>query len=433
MVKSGTSMAGCRCVTEAATPPRLSNKWLLLALLVGIATFNFGDRFLLAALAKPVQAEFHASDSLMGLLMGPSFAILYATLALPIARYADRTSRIKVICAGCAVWSLFTLTSGLASSAAMLAIGRIGVGVGEAAFQAPAYSLIAASFPREQRGRAFSGILLSTYAGQLLGYVGGPAIAAASSWRMAFYAMGAGGLIMAALAILIVREPPAPVKTDETPPLLPLLMKLCKTPAFVILTAGYTLGVLSGVAFGQWAPTLFQRAYDVSATVAGQAIGGAMILPGVVGALSFGFIADTLVKRGIGRAVMLSVAALTAATLATLAVTWMPSLKLASIAAVPAGLLGGGWAVGVLSGFQYLFPDRIRSTANAMAMMIGILVGFAGGPWLVGQFSDMFGGDTAESLRMAMTIVIPLGLVGAALIALSIKRLDDGKARLAEL
>ena len=131
-------------MTELAGARPLSNKWVVLALMLAIALLNYGDRYLLAGLAQPIKLEFGMSDGFMGLLMGPAFALLYSLVAVPIAIHADRTSKVAIICAGCVMWSLFTVLSGLATSAGVLALARVGVGIGEAAFQAPAYALLAA-------------------------------------------------------------------------------------------------------------------------------------------------------------------------------------------------------------------------------------------------------------------------------------------------
>ena len=110
--------------------PKLTNKWVVLALLLSVALVNYGDRYLLAGLVEPIKAEFGVSDGFMGLLMGPAFALLYSLLAIPIARYADRVSRVAILCTGCIVWSGFTILSGFANDPWMLALARVGVGVG---------------------------------------------------------------------------------------------------------------------------------------------------------------------------------------------------------------------------------------------------------------------------------------------------------------
>ena len=66
-------------------------------MLLLVYIFNFVDRQILAILAAPIQAELQLTDGEMGLLGGVAFALLYSTLAVPLAFLADRTSRSWVI------------------------------------------------------------------------------------------------------------------------------------------------------------------------------------------------------------------------------------------------------------------------------------------------------------------------------------------------
>ena len=116
----------------------------VLALLMVVYTFNFIDRQILAILAPYIKVEMGFSDSQMGLLGGPAFALVYSTLALPIAWLADRKSRTTIIAAALAVWSAFTALCGFAVGFWPLFGARMGVGVGEAGGVAPSYSLVSA-------------------------------------------------------------------------------------------------------------------------------------------------------------------------------------------------------------------------------------------------------------------------------------------------
>lgn len=396
----------------------MSNRWLVLLLLLGIGLFNQGDRFLLAGLVEPIKAEFGVSDGYMGLLMGPAFALLYSLLAIPIARSADRMSRIAIICGGCLLWSGFTAASSLAQGPLTLAAARVGVGVGEAAFQAPAYALIAAYFVPEQRGRAFAIMGLSTYIGQTLGYVAGPAIAAGATWRLPFAVMGVSGAVLAVVALLLIREPARAVgaAVAAAPPLAPLAKHLGRVLSYRRMMLGMGLGVLSGISFGLWGPTLFARAYALPIREAATLFGLAFGLSGLVGMLVFGVLSDRAARSDPTASLRLAGIALAAATLMILIVTWTPALGVARWLAIPCGLLGGGWSVGVVTALQHVLPDRIRATGTALGMLVVNLLGFVVGPWLAGELSDLVGGDPTHSLRVALTIVIPLGFVGAWLI-----------------
>ena len=157
-----------------ARASRLTPAWLVLVLLLCIHIFNFADRFLITGLIGPLKSAFHVDDGFMGLLMGPAFVLLYVVMGIPMARLADRTSRVKIIAAGCVMWSACTALTALTVQPWQLALARVGVGVGEACFMAPAYSLIADYFRPEKRGLAFAILGLATYFGQIAGVAGGP-------------------------------------------------------------------------------------------------------------------------------------------------------------------------------------------------------------------------------------------------------------------
>ncbi|WP_340586971.1 MFS transporter [Erythrobacter alti] len=407
----------------------LPNKWIVLSLLLGIAVFNHADRFLLAGLVEPIKAEFGLSDGFMGLLMGPAFAVFYSTLAIPIAIMADRHSRIRIIIAGCVIWSIFTILCGFADGPTSLAFYRVGVGVGEAAFQAPAFSLVAAYFPAEQRGKAFAVIALSVYFGQMLGYSAGPAIAEVESWRFAFILFGAVGLAIIAVAWLVIREPARTEPLTVRLPFIPLAKRLLKLASYRSMMFGMGLGVLSGIAFGYWGPALFSRNYNMTITEAGSAFGSAFVLPGMIGAILFGIVSDKLIKAGYGRMLLLAAISLTGATLAVLGAVWAGSLNNALLWAIPAGILGGGWAVGIQAGLQYILPDRMRATGTAVALLTVNLLGYVVGPWLTGGLSNFFG-EGATGLQMSLSVVVPMGLIGAFLLWRGSLKLDEDRKTL---
>lgn len=425
-------MAGRKCVTDAGGG-RLSNKWIVLAMMLAVSLVNYGDRYLLAGLAEPIKREFAVSDGFMGLLMGPAFALLYSLIAVPIALYADKASRIMIICSGCVVWSGFTILSGLAASPWTLALARVGVGVGEAAFQAPAYALLAVYFPPGQRGKAFAVMGMAVYFGQLIGYAGGPAIAARGSWRDAFEVLGLAGIAIAAAAWLMVREPTRPILQEASPrePIWPLFGRLWAARSFRFMTLGMALGTLSGISFGMWGPALFERAYGLTTQQASGAFGLAFGMPGLLGMLLFGVIVDRVSRKGPQWLLLLASCALFAATLMILIVTWMPTIDAARMLAIPSGLLGGGWSVGIMAALQFVLPDRIRSTGTALGLLVINLLGYVMGPLLAGQLSDLVSGEGANSLRVALSVVIPVGFAGALLMWFGGRSIERDRAELA--
>src|SRR5688572_32383510 len=132
------------------------------------------DRSVLSVLLESIKAEFQVSDTLLGLLSGMAFAFFYATLGIPIAAWADRTSRRNVLALAVAVWSAMTALCGLAVNYAMLLAARVGTAVGEAGGSPPSHSLISDYFPLSKRATALSIFALGVPAGGMLGnFLGG--------------------------------------------------------------------------------------------------------------------------------------------------------------------------------------------------------------------------------------------------------------------
>src|SRR5579862_1946481 len=99
-------------------------KRLVLVLLVTAYTFNFIDRTIIATLGQPIKDTLHITDAQLGLLGGLYFALLYTLLGIPLARFAERYSRVNIITGAIIIWSGFTALCGMASSFAMLALFR---------------------------------------------------------------------------------------------------------------------------------------------------------------------------------------------------------------------------------------------------------------------------------------------------------------------
>jgi MFS family permease len=140
---------------------------------------------------------------------------------------------------------------------------------------------------------------------------------------------------------------------------------------------------------------------------------------------------DRVAKKGVHRTMIVAAIAIGAASAFILAVTWAPTLWAAQLLAVPSGLLGGGWAVGILAGLQYVLPERQRATGTALALMIVSLFGNFVGPWAAGLMSDAFADDPALGLRIGLSVIIPMGFIGAILVWRSAKTLEQDRIDLA--
>lgn len=187
-----------------------------LALVALTNAMSLLDRQILAILAPAIKADLNIGDAEMGLLFGTVFALFYALFSLPIGRLADGWTRTKLLAISIGFWSAATAFGGLASSFAMLALSRLGVGVGEAATQPAGTSLIYDYWPKQRRGFVMA-VLASSIAmgigGSLI--LGGLAAdwwnnarpdAGLRGWQFALLVAAAPGFILAVL-LWFLREP----------------------------------------------------------------------------------------------------------------------------------------------------------------------------------------------------------------------------------
>src|SRR6202022_3396238 len=127
----------------------------VLGVMVGINFLNYLDRYILPAVATRIQAEFHLTDSQVGLL-GSAFLLVYAVATIPFGIWADRGVRKTVVGIGVTIWSLATLFTGLARSYVQLFLARAVLGIGGAGYYPAGTPLLADLFQKEGRGRAMS-------------------------------------------------------------------------------------------------------------------------------------------------------------------------------------------------------------------------------------------------------------------------------------
>jgi MFS family permease len=186
----------------------MSNKGkagMALGLIFAINTMNFFDRQILGAVGEMIRKEWGLNDTALGTL-GTSFTLIYAFVGLPLGRLSDKYARNKILSFGVFLWSLLTVTSGLARNFVQMFIMRLGVGVGEATCAPAATSLIGDLFPATKRGKAVSIFMLGLPVGIALSYAASGFIAQSWGWRAAFYIAGIPGLICAIWAYF-TKEP----------------------------------------------------------------------------------------------------------------------------------------------------------------------------------------------------------------------------------
>lgn len=291
-------------MSEMATMEEQSDRWPWsatwpLALLTLISVFNYLDRSLLGLALPMVKREFGSSDTVLGLVSGLAFILLYSVVGLPIAWAADRSNRRNIIAAGLAFWSLMTMFTGFVTSILGLALARFLMGAGEACALPPANSLLADLFHPRRRSLALAIFGTANSIAFMVFYPLAGWIAQAHGWRTMFVAMGAPGIPIALLLLLSVREP---VRRNPSPPRARLsfasigadLAALFANSRFRWIFAGVTLMGANVWAASAWTPSFFARVHHMSVAQVGATVGPVRGIIGAVGILAGGLLIDRL-------------------------------------------------------------------------------------------------------------------------------------------
>jgi MFS transporter, Spinster family, sphingosine-1-phosphate transporter len=187
--------------------------WYALILVALTNAMSLLDRNILAILAPRIKMSLGVGDAEMGLLYGTVFALFYALFSLPLGRLADGWVRTRLLGIALTFWSLATGLAAFAHGFALLALSRLGVGIGEGATQPAGYSLVYDHFPRERRGLAMAviaaAIALGLGGSSVLGGVAadwwdqifttGHAPLGFQGWQFAFFLAALPGFILAAM------------------------------------------------------------------------------------------------------------------------------------------------------------------------------------------------------------------------------------------
>jgi predicted MFS family arabinose efflux permease len=404
-------------MTDTAAPvpkPTARYSALVLAMLLLVYTFNFLDRQILGILVQPIKGELGLTDTQLGLLGGTAFAILYSTLAIPLALIADRTSRSWVITISLAVWSLFTALCGVATSFGQMFLFRLGVGVGEAGGVAPSYALIADYFPPERRARALGIYSMGIPIGLASGTLIGAFIATYIDWRAAFIAVGVAGLLIAPVFRLVVKEPVRAVAPVGRAPVSAVFAILAKKPSFWLMAFAASMSSLAGYGLAFWVPSLLMRSYGFDLPSTSLYFASLLLVGGASGVFLGGVLADKLGGDRGNYAKLPAFAWLITGPL-FIAGFLSPSPLIAWFFLIIPNALNILWLGPLTTAVQHLVPPHMRATASASFLLINNLIGLGVGSVAIGALSDAlkvsFGDDALRYSAVAVACFYVLATI----------------------
>jgi MFS family permease len=403
------------------TPPAARRKWVVLGCLILIALFNYIDRQSLAILQIPIKRDLGLSDTQLGALTGLAFALLYTTMALPIARLADRSNRCMLIAVALGVWSLMTGACGLATGMLTLALFRMGVAFGEAGCVPTAHSLISDYFPREQRATAIGILTMSFPIGTMLGFIAGGWLSTHFGWREAFLILGASGVCLVPLVLLAMREPrrgatDIAFTSGEQPSWAAAVRTLWLLRSFRHATLAGALVDYTLYATLNWNAPFYSRVFGMSI---GELGGYLALLSGLGGGLGVylgGAATDRLGRRDSRWYMWLPAIAAVAAVPMMMIQYFTTTPRLSLLAGFVPAMLLSLFLAPLVATAQSLVPATLRAFTSAVLVLVVNIIGLGLGPLITGMISDLLVsryGFGNESLRYAIPASAVMALWGA--------------------
>jgi MFS family permease len=411
---STTTGSGGETAARSSALDNPAYQYYVVFVLVLGYVFNVVDRGALGVLVQPIKAELHISDTAMGLLTGLAFAVFYSVMGVPIARLADRWSRVNVLALAIGLWSLATAACGLAYNYGTLFLFRSLTGTGEAGGSPPSHSLISDYFSPSRRATALAIYAMSVPFGTALGSFTSGWGNVYLGWRMTFFLVGLPGLLVALLVWLTVKEPPRGYSDGPNakpqraaPPFLEVFRFLLTRRSFMHMSVAAALHSVMWYAGSNWNAAFFVRSHGMNTGEAGSWL-GLFALIGAIGSFMGGFLADRISTRRNDKRWYMWVPAI--ACLAMVPFQFVSYLSPEMAVVVPSFSLmvvlasmffGPSFAVA-----QSIATVRMRATSASVLLFIQTIIGLTIGPLLVGVFSDLLAPSSgAASLRYSMVIV----------------------------
>lgn len=381
-----------------------------LFLLFLVLTFAYADRAILSVVIEGIKEDFGLSDSAIGMLSGPAFAVLYVLAGIPLARWTDVGDRRLVISVCLTIWSVMTALGGVAQNTVQLFLSRVGVGFGEAGASPPAHSLVASYYDEKHHGKAASILMFASFAGGVIGLVIGGQIMVAYGWRVSLLAMGIPGVILAGIVYLTLHEPRKEPRRPRFKELFDAntrqyLRALFAKPSYRHLFIGFAVVAFFSQGIGAFMVPYFLRSHGLDEAEVGALWGGAFVLSAIVGTILALILVDRLSKRNVSWLLRLP---------AVCGLLAWPFYVMVFIADSPSQAVVFGFVGNTLMAIMQpaamaavygVIEDQARGLAIALLGLSSNLIGLGLGPVMVGVVSDVLAPSYGEeSLRYSLAV-----------------------------
>ena len=358
--------------------------------------FNFLDRILISVIGRPIIEEFGLSNFQFGILTGFGFALFYTALGIPIARFSDRYSRVRIIGACAILWSIATILCGYTAGFASLLLARLLVGIGEAGCTAPSNSLISDYYKPSARPSALGIFAGGVMLGSVLAQLTGGYVLKLFSWREAFIYVGAPGVIVGFLILLTVKEPPRGYSdlpgtpTKDQPSFKDALAEVLAKKTFGRVALAASFASLAGYSLISFQPLYIQYTHGISAGEAAIKYMAPLSFAGAMGTWLGGFCTQYLLKRTVLAPIIVCMAGTAISVPLLFLGLTATNITVMFVLFLIANVFQTFFLGPMFSVTQSVVSLRVRATAVGILLFVLNLIGYGFGPPFIGFMADVF-------------------------------------------
>jgi MFS family permease len=406
--------------------PSRTAAYAALTVIILATMLNFLDAQVFGMMAQRIKIDFGLTDEQLGFLIGPANVIFYVLVGIPMARLVDIYPRRIVLACGIALIGGITMLGGLAQNFRQLFFSRMLVGAGGSAHAPGAYSMLADYFPPARLPRAIGFLQLGFIGGNALGiFLGGQLISMASAWPLAHWMgltihgwqrvlmmVGAPGLVISAL-LLLVKEPPRRGVAAHGKP-LPISsvfreIKL-RLSIYLPLFVGLACSAAQALGLAAWRAPFMIRTYGWTEAQIGRWMGLVFLVSSLVGAVLGTMFVEWLSKRHADANVRASAILFAIAAPFEIIAPLMPNGGLALVCISVSLVCGLASSVPQNSAIQRITPNEMRGQVTAIYLFMFIVFG-ALGSQLIGSLTQRLfhsDADLWKAMVLTASVLMPL-------------------------
>jgi MFS family permease len=391
-------------------------KWIVVGLLWFVCFFNYADRQAIFSVFPLLQDEMGLSNVQLS-FVGASFMYVYAIIGPVAGIIGDRLNRKFLIISGLVFWSLITVATALSRNYWHLVFFRALEGFGEAFYFPASMALISDYHGPETKSRAMGIHQSSVYAGTIAGGTVAGYLGQYYGWRSGFYLFGSLGIVLGAVLLLALKEPPRTKSESvdkhamidlKSPNLWQDIREIFRNPMVRILIAVFVGANFVASVFLTWMPKFLFDKFKMSLALAGLSGTAYQQIASMIGVVLGGVMADRLARRHAGGRMMTQCVGLFGGAAFIFLAGWTLSIPLLIGALIGFGLFKGIYDANIWASLYDVVKPERRATALGLMNSIGWL-GAAFAPTAIAYAANFYG--MSASLSATSVIYILSGLL----------------------